>query len=339
VATYDEQDRLLTYGDAAYSYTANGELTQKTENGVDTHYTYDVLGNLMQVRLPGDVTVDYVIDGRNRRVGKKVNGELVQVFLYKDQFNPVAELDGDNNVVSRFVYGTKINVPDYMVKEGVTYRIVSDHLGSPRLVVNTETGEVAQRIDYDAWGNVIEDTNPGFQPFGFAGGIYDLHTQFMRFGARDYDPEVGRWTIKDPIRFEGKDMNLFGYAFNDPSNMQDITGEAGLFGAALVAAGIGWAAYEGYTGYNDYKASECRRRNRQAKGEDRVGQELADAAEKTSDIISAAGKPVLGVAFGSALVSAGAKVRAAVSGVLGVVATGVGAMGAAITHDGCECEE
>ncbi|MBT3053448.1 MAG: hypothetical protein KME69_01095 [Candidatus Thiodiazotropha sp. (ex Codakia orbicularis)] len=337
VATYDEQDRLLTYSDAAYSYTANGELTQKTENGVTTHYSYDVLGNLMQVRLPGDVVVDYIIDGSNRRIGKKVNGELVQGFLYKDQLNPIAELDGNNNIISRFVYATKINVPDYMIKEGITYRIISDHLGSPRLVVNTETDEVAQRIDYDAWGNVIQDTNPGFQPFGFAGGIYDLHTQFIRFGARDYDPEVGRWTIKDPIRFEGNDTNLFGYALNDPSNMQDITGEASLFGAVLVAAGIGWATYEGYTGYNDYKANECRRRNRQAKGEDRVGQELADTAEKTSDIISAAGKPVMGVVLASVMVSAGAK--SASTGILGFVGAVAGGVWGAATHEGCECDD
>ncbi|MEW8657323.1 MAG: RHS repeat-associated core domain-containing protein [Candidatus Thiodiazotropha endolucinida] len=339
VATYDEQDRLLTYSDAAYSYTANGELTQKTENGVTTHYSYDVLGNLMQVRLPGDVVLDYIIDGSNRRIGKKVNGELVQGFLYKDQLNPIAELDGNNNIISRFVYVTKINVPDYMIKEGITYRIISDHLGSPRLVVDTETSEVVQRMDYDVWGNVIQDTNPGFQPFGFAGGVYDLHTGFVRFGARDYDPEIGRWTVKDPIRFDGKDTNLYGYAFNDPVNFQDVSGEIGFFGAAVVVGVFGWTAYEGYTGYNDYKANECRRRNRQAKGEDRVGQDLADAAEKTSDIISAAGRPVLGAAFGSALVSAGAKVRAAVSGVVGVAGAAVGAVGAAITHDGCECDE
>jgi hypothetical protein len=102
------------------------------------------------VRLPGDVTIDYIVDGENRRIGKMVNGSLVQGFLYKDQLNPIAELDGDNNVISRFVYGTKVNVPDYMIKEGVTYRIVSDHLGSPRLVVNAETGDVVQRMDYDA---------------------------------------------------------------------------------------------------------------------------------------------------------------------------------------------
>ncbi|MCU7850128.1 MAG: hypothetical protein KZQ89_19490 [Candidatus Thiodiazotropha sp. (ex Lucinoma kastoroae)] len=231
IATYDEQDRLLTYGDATYSYTANGELTEKTENGVITHFTYDVLGNLMQVRLPGDVTIDYVIDGRKRRIGKKVNGERVQGFLYKDQLNPIAELDGTNNIISRFVYGTKINVPDYMIREGISYRIVSDHLGSPRLVINTETGEVVQRMDYDAWGNVILDNNPGFQPFGFAGGIYDQHTGFVKFGARDYDPVAGRWTAKDPIEFNGKDANLYAYARLDPVNWFDPTGLETMVGA------------------------------------------------------------------------------------------------------------
>ncbi len=40
------------------------------------------------------MVIDYVIDGRNRRIGKKVDGILVQGFLYQDQLNPVAELDG-----------------------------------------------------------------------------------------------------------------------------------------------------------------------------------------------------------------------------------------------------
>jgi RHS repeat-associated protein len=68
------------------------------------------------------------------------------------------------------------------------------------------------------------DTNPGFQPFGFAGGLYDPHTNLVRFGARDYDPEVGRWTSKDPIRFAGGDTNLYGYTFSDPINFVDPSG-------------------------------------------------------------------------------------------------------------------
>jgi RHS repeat-associated protein len=136
--------------------------------------------------------------------------------LYENQLEPVAELDGSGNLVSRFVYcgcGAD-NIPQYMVKNGVTYRIISDHLGSPRLVVDTSTNTITQRMDYDEFGNVIFDTNPGFQPFGFAGGIYDQHTKLTRFGARDYDAETGRWTAKDPIGFEGRDLNLYGYVFN-----------------------------------------------------------------------------------------------------------------------------
>jgi RHS repeat-associated protein len=112
-----------------------------------------------------------------------------------------------------------------MLKNGVTYRIISDHLGSPRLVVNTTDGTIAQRMDYDEFGNVTLDTNPDFQPFGFAGGIYDQHTKLTRFGARDYDAETGRWTAKDPIRFRGLDTNLYGYVFNDPINTVDLTGQ------------------------------------------------------------------------------------------------------------------
>src|SRR4029079_3061321 len=115
------------------------------------------------------------------------------------------------------------NVPAYMVKGGVTYRFLTDRLGSPRLVVNAETGEVAQRMDSDDFGRVTADTNPGFQPFGFAGGLYDAHTGLVRFGARDYDADTGRFISKDPIRFQGG-SNLYTYASNDPVNSKDPTG-------------------------------------------------------------------------------------------------------------------
>jgi RHS repeat-associated protein len=180
-----------------------------------------------------------VVDGRNRRVGKKVNGTLVQGFLYQDQLNPVAELDGAGNVEAEFVYGEKPNVPEYMVRGGTTYRLISDHLGSVRLVVDVTTGTIAQRIDYDEFGNVLQDTNPGFQPFGFAGGIYDTDTGLVRFGARDYDPETGRWTAKDPIRFNGGDTNLYGYVIDDPINLRDSGGlDPALTLAEKIVVGI-----------------------------------------------------------------------------------------------------
>ena len=68
------------------------------------------------------------------------------------------------------------------------------------------------------------DTNPGFQPFGYAGGLYDVDTGLVRFGARDYDGGIGRWTAKDPIGFSGGDANLYGYVLADPVNGVDPWG-------------------------------------------------------------------------------------------------------------------
>jgi len=233
---YDTQDRLTNYRTINYDYTLNGELLTKRDGATTvSNYDYDELGNLRAVSLADGSSIEYIIDSKNRRVGKKVDGILIQGFLYQDQLSPVAELDGYSNVIARFVYGSKANIPDYMIKNGITYHIASDHLGSPILITNVQTGVIEQHMEYDEFGNVIQDSNPGFQPFGFAGGIYDQHAKLIRFGARDYDPETGRWTNKDPIRFAGGDTNLYGYVLNDPINWID---ENGLKGTGI-SAGTG----------------------------------------------------------------------------------------------------
>src|SRR3989338_836069 len=177
--SYDDQDRLLQYGETSYAHTPNGEWASKTADGKMTKYDYDVFGNLKAVTLPEGRKLEYVMDVWNRRLGKKVNGSLVQGFLYQGPLRPMVELDGQNQVVSRFVYATRPNVPDYMEKGGKTFRILTDPLGSPRLVVDATTGAIVQRIDYDEFGNVVQDTNPGFQPFGFAGGLYDREIRLV----------------------------------------------------------------------------------------------------------------------------------------------------------------
>jgi RHS repeat-associated protein len=225
--TYDPQDRLTAYGSTTYTYTRNGDLSSKTVGAPPaTNYTYDAFGNLLHVGLPSGTNIDYLVDGENRRVGKKVNTTLTQGFLYQDALNVVAQLDGTGALVARFVFGTKPNVPDYYTTSAGTFRILSDHLGSPRLIVNTSSGATVERIDYDEFGNITQDTSPGLIPFGFAGGLYDKDTGLVRFGARDYDASVGRWTSKDPIRFKGGSFNLYGYGLSDPVNNMDPSGLA-----------------------------------------------------------------------------------------------------------------
>jgi RHS repeat-associated protein len=157
-------------------------------------------------------------------VGKVVNGVFKKGWLYQDQLNPVAELDSTGQVVSRFVYGTKGHMPDYLVKSDSTYRFITDHLGSVRLVVNVETSHIAQCLDYDEFGNVLVNTNEGFQPFGYAGGLFDEKTGLVRFGARDYDAGVGRWTAKDPIGFASGLLNIYSYCASNPICFFDSSG-------------------------------------------------------------------------------------------------------------------
>jgi RHS repeat-associated protein len=239
--TYDAQDRLVTYGSAAYGYSGAGELRFRTLGADTTRYRFDALGMLRGVTLSSGTTVDYTLDAMNRRVGRSVNGTVTQRYAYSGTLGPAAEIDASGNVVTRFVYGTHANVPDYMVRAGVTYRFVVDASGSVRMVVDVATGTSAQELDYDEFGRVTRDTHVGFQPFGYAGGIYDETTGLVHFGVREFDAETGRWLSKDPIGFGGGDPNLYAYSLNDPTNVGDIGGRCPPC-LILLGEGVGGAA-------------------------------------------------------------------------------------------------
>ncbi len=168
--------------------------------------------------------IDYIIDGQNRRIAKKVNGFVTNRWLYQDQLNPIAELDSSGNVLARYVYGAKINVPDYVIKGDTTLAVITDHLGSVRMLVNTTNGEVVQRYDYDEFGNTVLTLGSNFLALNYAGGLYDEHTGLVRFGARDFDPVTARWNTKDPLLFGAGQANLFMYCGNDPVNRLDPSG-------------------------------------------------------------------------------------------------------------------
>ncbi|MBK9517940.1 MAG: hypothetical protein IPO09_11390 [Anaeromyxobacter sp.] len=225
-ATFDAQDRLLAQGGEAFGWSRSGHLVQRSGAAGTTRYTVDALGSLVAVDLPDGRRVEYLVDGAGRRVGKRVDGVPVQGLLYRDGRRVAAELDGAGEVVGRFVYASRADVPDLLLRGGSTYRLVTDHLGSVRLVVDVATGATAQRLDYDPFGQVLVDTNPGFQPFGFAGGLRDLDTGLVRLGVRDYDPATGRFTSRDPLLFGGGG-NLYAYAGGDPVNRADPTGLCG----------------------------------------------------------------------------------------------------------------
>ncbi|MET4027304.1 RHS repeat-associated protein [Marinobacter sp. MBR-99] len=235
-ASYNLGDQLQGFGNTSYTYDGNGRLSQKTTGTDVTTYDYDSQGRLKQVQTP-DHTIEYRHNALGNRVAKVKDGQVVERYLWQDKTTLLATYYGDGNLKQRFNY-TLGHAPTSFTENGETYYLLTDHLGSPRMITDS-AGQVVKAIEYDAYGNVISDSNPGFEiPFGFAGGLKDPDTGLIRFGYRDYDPTTGRWTARDPIGFDGGDTNLYGYVSNDPVNFVDPTGEiAWAVVGAIVGAG------------------------------------------------------------------------------------------------------
>ena len=212
---------------------------------------------MLSTALPDGRTIAYVYDPLGRRIAKKINGVILEKYLWSGLTQLLAVYDGSDNLVMRFEYADG-RVPNVMTKGGQTYYLTYDQVGSLRAVANS-TGSVVKRIDYDSFGNIIADSAPTFVvPFGFAGGLHDRDVDLVHFGFRDYDPATGRWTAKDPIGFAGGDVDLYGYVESDPINfvdpyglywLKDLSDFSSGFGDYITFGGTGWLREQ--WGYNN----------------------------------------------------------------------------------------
>jgi RHS repeat-associated protein len=191
---------------------------------------------------------------REDKRGGGLTKEGAQQYVWANALQIEALLDGQGAATQRYAYAHKANVPELIFKKtGSTetaYRVITDERGSPLYVVSINDGtDVWLEAEYSAWGEITRFVLDGVDqantngdvdvsdwpiPFGFSGGLFDSATGLVRFGARDYDPTIGRWVSKDPILFEGGQTNLYVYVGNDPVGFVD---PEGLFLPAL-AIGI-----------------------------------------------------------------------------------------------------
>ncbi len=231
--SYSDEDHLLAVGNVTYQYDLDGFLTSKTDGDEVTLYDYSSRGELLAVTMPNGTLIEYVHDPLGRRIAKNVNGTTIEKYLWQGMTRLLAVYDGQDNLLMRFEYADA-RTPVAMMKGGVQYYLAYDQIGSLRVVANAD-GNVVKQISYDSFGNIINESDPLFNvPFGFAGGLHDRDTNLVRFGYRDYDPDIRRWIAKDPIFFAGGDTDLYGYVLNDPVNFFDPTGKFLVSGTTLI---------------------------------------------------------------------------------------------------------
>lgn len=210
-----------------FNYNNAGQLTStvsKTGNTVTStkNFNYDIFGNLNSASWASQ-NLELKYDAFDRQIATYLNGAVKRKLVYGIDNLPIAELNQNDRIINTFVYADS-NTPVLMRKGNTDYYIVSDIRGSVRMVVKISDGNIIQQLAYDTFGNVLSDTNQGYTPFGYAGGLYEYRTDLVRFGARDYMPETGKWTAEDPIGFLSGGFNDYAYVSNDPVNHIDPSG-------------------------------------------------------------------------------------------------------------------
>ena len=224
-STFNVADQLTQTSDAAYTYTVDGYLDTKTTVDGVTLYAYSTQGRLLGVQAPAPAaSITYKHNAIGNRVAKLVNGQVVEKYLWLDKTTLLATYNADDSLKQRFEYALG-HTPTSFTQGGSKYYITTDHLGSVR-VISDDQGAVVKAYDYSAFGErvVLVDNDALIEiPFGFAGGLYDEDTGLVRFGYRDYDSVIGRWTARDPIGLDDG-PNIYAYVKNDPVRFVDPTG-------------------------------------------------------------------------------------------------------------------
>ncbi len=217
-ASYDGQDRLMQRGTVAYTFNADGFLTQR---GSDT-FQYSARGQLLGAVVAAQ-PVTYAYDGLGRRVSR-TGGSGTTRYLYGDPASHlVTAVRGTGDELTALFYNPA-GLLIALDRGGARYYVATDQVGTPRVVSNA-AGVTVKVIEYDSFGNLTADSNPAFDlPIGFAGGLADAATGLVHFGYRDYDPAAGRWTARDPVLYGGGQGNLYVYARNSPVAYRDPSG-------------------------------------------------------------------------------------------------------------------
>lgn len=221
---------------ATFDYDANGNVIQVTENGANkiSEMLYDTR-NLPIFLLKEDSTeIIYQYNADGQRIYKKVDNQGPEFYIMDGSLNIGVVTGGflaHWNIVANGVAGR--------VEGSNKLYYVKDHLGSTRSAINA-SGLPQESYDYYPFGLHMpgRTLNAGTKEL-FTGKERDTETGWDYFGARYYDPSIGRWVVVDPRAGNYPSLSPYVYVANNPLGATDPDGEwinflvGGLIGGAV----------------------------------------------------------------------------------------------------------
>jgi RHS repeat-associated protein len=228
--TYDLAGNRLTEQVGGSNYTAtfnalNQISTTTTASGALHTNEWDAVNRLTAVNA-GNQRTEFAYDGLSRMVGirKLVNGSEVSYRRFVwcgEQICEERDAAGANVSKRFYAQGVKLETG----ASAGAYFYSCDHLGSIRELADSG-GNVRARYGYDPFGRRTKHNGDLDTDFGFAGMFFSSEASLALTHFRMYDPGLGRWLSRDPLR--GAEMtqgpNLYAYVGNEPISRTDPLG-------------------------------------------------------------------------------------------------------------------
>jgi len=245
-------------GGTVYSYDGNGNMTSDPNKGMDARYNHLNLPYTIEIN---DNYINFTYDAAGTKLKKHSTGQEdgEQVDNTSDYIGGIEYKNGTIEAIyhaeGRVVYkrdedsGTIRLVPEYYLK---------DHLGNVRVVFSdlNENGYLEPFAFDPAWpilsdpmsyepSELLQENH--YYPFGmemegawelsvsapenkYTYGGKEMQSDFgldlLDYGARFYDPAIGRFTSLDPLADKMVSWSPYNYTFNNPIRFVDPDGRA-----------------------------------------------------------------------------------------------------------------